>query len=146
MARTDVRQPVFPLVAEEVLDDAAAPGAWTQAFRRLRKNKAALVSLTIIVLLYAVAIFAPIIAPYDPDGVHFDAITAPPAWSVGGTWAYPLGTDGLGRDQLSRLMFGARISMSIGMIPAVLYFLIGGTVGLVAGYTGGLVDAVLMRI
>jgi oligopeptide transport system permease protein len=146
MATTNVRQPARPLLAEDVLEDQEFPGAWTQAFRRLRKNKAALASLTIILLLYVVAIFAPLIAPYDPDQVHFDAITTPPAWSADGTWAYPLGTDGLGRDELSRLIFGARISMSIGLIPAVLYLIIGGTVGLVAGYSGGLVDSLLMRV
>jgi oligopeptide transport system permease protein len=146
MAATNLRQPALPFIAEETLAEAESPGAWTQAFRRLRKNKAALASLTIVIILYAVAILAPVIAPYDPDGVHFDAITTPPAWSAGGTWAYPLGTDGLGRDQLSRLIYGARISMSIGLIPAVLYLLIGGSIGLVAGYSGGFLDALLMRI
>src|SRR5436190_2232700 len=129
MATANVRQPIRPLLAEEVLDDREVPGAWSQSFRRLRQNKAALASLTIILLLYLVAIFAPLIAPYDPDEVHFDAITAPPVWSTGGTWAYPLGTDGLGRDELSRLIYGARISMSIGLVPAVLYLVVGGTVG-----------------
>jgi oligopeptide transport system permease protein len=146
MATTNVRQPILPLVAAEVLEETESPGVWTQAFRRLRKNRAALLSLAIVVLLYVVAIFAPLIAPYDPDGVHFDAIQTPPAWAQGGNPLYLLGTDGLGRDALSRLIFGARVSMSIGMIPAVLYLLIGGSIGLVAGYSGGFVDALLMRI
>jgi oligopeptide transport system permease protein len=146
MATTNVRQPILPLVAAEVLEEAESPGAWTQAFRRLRKNRVALASLTVVVLLYVVAIFAPVIAPYNPDSVHFDAITAPPAWVQGGSPLYLLGTDGLGRDQFSRLIYGARISMTIGMIPAVLYLLIGGSIGLIAGYSGGFVDALLMRI
>jgi oligopeptide transport system permease protein len=146
MATTNVRAPVLPLVADEGLEEQEAPGAWTQALRRLRKNQVAVASLTIIVLLYVVAIFAPFIAPYDPNQVHFDAITTPPAWASGGSRAYLLGTDSLGRDELSRLIFGTRISMSIGLVPAVLYLLIGGTIGLVAGYSGGVVDTLLMRV
>jgi oligopeptide transport system permease protein len=146
MATTNVRVPVLPLVADEGLEEQEAPGAWTQAFRRLRKNRVAVVSLTVISLLYVVAIFAPFIAPYDPNQVHFDAITTPPVWAAGGSRAYLLGTDSLGRDELSRLIYGARISMSIGLVPAVLYLLIGGTIGLVAGYSGGFVDTFLMRV
>ncbi|HVC33868.1 MAG TPA: ABC transporter permease, partial [Chloroflexota bacterium] len=131
---------------EELFDGTESVGAWTQAFRRLRQNRAAMVSVVVIVLLYLVAIFSPLIARYDPTQVHFEAITAPPAWMAGGTWAYPLGTDDVGRDVLSRLIYGSRISMSIGLIPVAFYLLIGGSVGLVAGYAGGIVDTLLMRV
>jgi oligopeptide transport system permease protein len=134
------------LLGEEALDLQETAGVWTQALRRMRKNHAALVGAGIIGVLYLVAIFAPLIAPFDPTAVHFDAITLPPSWLPGGNPAYLLGTDGLGRDQLSRLIFGARISMSIGVIPVVFYLLIGGTIGLVAGYAGGAVDTFLMRV
>lgn len=122
------------------------PGLWVQAFRRLRQNKAAMVSLVVIALLYLVAIFSPLIAPYDPTQAHFANIMTPPAWLPGGTWAYPLGTDSVGRDLLSRLIYGTRISMSIGLVPVFFYLVIGGTVGLIAGYAGGVVDTLLMRV
>ena len=131
---------------EEYFEPSETPGAWAQAWRRLRKNRAAIVGLVIIALLYVVAIFSPLIARYDPTQVHFDAITAPPAWMPGGSWAYPLGTDGVGRDVLSRLIYGSRISMSIGLVPVAFYLIIGGTIGLVAGYAGGFVDTLLMRV
>ncbi len=131
---------------EEIFEEYEAPGAWTQARRRLMRNRAATVSVVVIFLLYLVAIFSPWIARYDPTQVHFDAITAPPVWMTGGSWAYPLGTDSVGRDLLSRLIYGSRISMSIGLVPVVFYLLIGGTVGLIAGYAGGVVDTILMRV
>jgi len=133
------------LFSDDVLAEES-PGAWTLAFRRLRKNKAALVSLGIVGLLYLVAIFAPLLAPYSATQVHFDAITAPPAWVAGGTPAYILGTDSLGRDIISRLIYGSRISMTIGLIPLVFYLAIGGSVGLISGYAGGIADTILMRI
>ncbi|HLH72272.1 MAG TPA: ABC transporter permease [Chloroflexota bacterium] len=133
------------LIEEEVWSEQCQQGLWTQAFRRLSQNKAAMVSLIVICLLYLVAIFSPLIAPTDPTQVHFANILTPPAWQPGGTWEFPLGTDSVGRDLLSRLIYGARISMSIGLVPVVFYLVIGGTVGLIAGYAGGVVDTVLMR-
>jgi oligopeptide transport system permease protein len=134
------------VITEELLEVAEAPGTWTQAFRRLRRNRAAVVSAVVIAFFYLVAIFSRFLAPYDPTLVHFDAISAPPAWMPGGSWAYPLGTDGVGRDVLSRLMYGARISMTVGLVPVVFYLLIGGSIGLIAGYAGGMVDTILMRV
>lgn len=147
MSSTELSNATAVLTADETYDVAEeAPGQWTQAYRRLRKNKAAMAAVVVIGLLYFVAIFAPLIARYDPNQVHFDAILAPPAWQTGGNWAYPLGTDNLGRDELSRLIFGSRISMTIGLIPVLFYLTIGGTVGLIAGYAGGFFDNLLMRV
>lgn len=146
MATINVRPSTASLFVDEILTDEESPGAWTQAFRRLRQNHMAVLSVGVIVLLYLIAILAPLIARYDPNGVHFASISKPVAWIQGGTWAFPLGTDGLGRDMVSRLIFGARISMSIGLIPVIMYLLIGGSLGLVAGYTGGYLDNFLMRI
>lgn len=131
---------------EDIAEQQESAGAWLQAWRRLRKNRAATASLVVIALLYLVAIFSPLIARYDPTMAHFDAITVPPAWMAGGSWAYPLGTDGVGRDLLSRLIYGSRISMSIGLVPVAFYLIIGGTIGLIAGYAGGVVDTFLMRV
>lgn len=131
---------------EDWLDVPVPVGAWTRAWRRLRQNRLATASLVAIAILYLVAIFSAQIAPYNPTQAHFDAMALPPAWVPGGSWSYPLGTDNLGRDELSRLIYGSRVSMSIGMVPVVFYLLIGGTIGLVAGYAGGIVDTVLMRL
>src|SRR5579859_5354238 len=146
MAATNIKPGISTIFADEILADQESPGAWTQAFRRLRKNRAALISLGVIVVLYAIALLASVITVYDPNGVHFDSIQTPPAWTDGGTWAYPLGTDGLGRDLLTRIIFGARISMAIGLIPVAIYLVIGGGIGLVAGYNGGAADTLLMRV
>jgi oligopeptide transport system permease protein len=146
MAATNVKPTISTIFVDEIQSDQESPGAWTQAYRRLRKNRAALISCGIIVALYAIALLAPIITVYDPTGVHFDAIQTPPAWADGGTWLYPLGTDALGRDLLTRMIYGARISMAIGLIPVGLYLVIGGGIGLIAGYNGGIADTLLMRI
>jgi oligopeptide transport system permease protein len=146
MAATDVSPKTALLFAEEEIEHEETPGAWTLAFRRLRKNRAAVISAIIIGLLYLVAIACPLLAPYGPTQVHFADITVPPSFMEGGKPAYFLGTDSLGRDLLSRIIYGSRISMSIGLVPVILYLLIGGTVGLVAGYAGGAVDNLLMRV
>jgi oligopeptide transport system permease protein len=145
MAATNV-SPLALAPDDDLLEREPSPGAWTQALRRLRKNRAAVVSAGVILALYLIAIFAPLLAPYDPNQVHFADITVPPVWMAGGKSAYLLGTDALGRDLLSRLIYGSRISMMIGLVPALLYLLIGGSVGLIAGYAGGLVDTLLMRV
>ena len=146
MAATNIKPTVAPIFVDEILSDRESPGAWTQAFRRLRQNRAALASCGVIVALYLIAILAPVITAYDPNGVHFDSIQTPPAWTADGTWLYPLGTDALGRDLLTRIIYGSRISMTIGLIPVILYLLVGGGLGLIAGYQGGLADTLLMRV
>jgi oligopeptide transport system permease protein len=146
MAATNVKPTIVPIFVDEILSDRESPGAWTQAFRRLRKNRAALASCGVIIALYLIAILAPVITVYDPNGVHFDSIQTPPAWTADGTWLYPLGTDALGRDLLTRIVYGARISMTIGLIPVILYLVVGGGLGLIAGYNGGVADTILMRV
>ncbi len=126
---------------------AAARGAvaaggrslWSDAFRRLRRNRVAFASLIFISLLALVAICAPLISPYPYDEQHYDAITQAP----GGR--YLLGTDQLGRDILSRLIFGARISLTVGIVVQLVILLIGVPAGLLAGFYGSKVDAAIMR-
>ncbi len=111
------------------------------AFRRFRRLPPAL--LTGIALTTAwimVAILAPLIAPYDPNVHDGTAILKPPGYSH---W---LGTDNFGRDILSRIIYGARIDLLMGFVGVLLPFVIGVTVGLIAGYSGGISDAVLMRV
>jgi len=114
--------------------------------RSLLKSKLALIGLVIIVLAGATAVAAPLLAPADPALVAVAERLHPPMWQEGGSPVYILGTDSLGRDILSRLIYGARVSLLVGCVSVFLAGLIGVTVGLVAGYFGGWLDTVLMRI
>lgn len=127
---------------------------WSDAWRRLRRNKMAMVGLAYLTILAIVAIFAPLIAPHNP--VTSDVAKAgtyrKAAWLEdanplrAGTWEFPLGTDSIGRDVFSRLIYGTRVSLIVGFIPMFFTLLIGVVVGLVAGYAGGWIDNVLMRL
>ena len=113
---------------------------WGDAWRRLRQNRAAMVGLTFIALLLLAAILAPVLAPFPYARVDFDNITMPPSRQ------YLLGTDSLGRDVLSRLMWGARVSLSVSMVAQLVILLIGVPVGLISGYYGGWVDILIQRL
>ena len=102
---------------------------------------------TILTVLTLLAIFAPLAAPEDPLANELRARNTPPVWyAEGGTWSYPLGTDPIGRDLLSRLIYGARISLMVMAIALVTGTILGTALGLIAGYFGGLIDEVIMRI
>lgn len=109
-------------------------------WRYFRHNRLAVFGLTIIGLVFLVAVFAPLLAPYDPAAIEVSAKLQAPSW------IHPLGTDQLGRDVLSRMLYGARISLSVGFVAVGISLLIGVLVGAVAGFYGGLVDSVLMRL
>lgn len=117
----------------------AAPSFW----RRVWKNKAVVVGFGLLLVIVLVAVFAPLIAPYDPYAQDLVHRNVPPFWYEGGSFAHPLGTDPLGRDYLSRLFYGARISLLIGVAVAILSGLIGTTMGMLAGYFGGRTDMVV---
>jgi oligopeptide transport system permease protein len=121
-------------------------GLWWDAWRRLRRNKAALVGAAYIALMIVIAVFAPLLAPHDPNVIPPTAMSnVPPVWMEGGNPAYPLGTDSLARDELSRLLYGARVSMVVGFVPMTITVLLGASVGLLSGWLGGRWDNVLMR-
>jgi len=109
-------------------------------------NHGAVAGLVIVVLLLLVAAFANVIAPYPPDLTNNAVFLKPPAWQEGGSWAYPLGTDAIGRDMLSRLIHGARLSLSIGMAVVALSIVVGIMLGLVAGYFRGVTEIAIMRL
>jgi dipeptide transport system permease protein len=95
--------------------------------------------------LLFVSLFAPWLAPHHPFELHSGALRLPPFWSEGGSLTYPLGTDDLGRDQLSRLLFGARVSLSVGLSVVLISLFLGGLIGLLAGFFRGLIDQFFMR-
>jgi peptide/nickel transport system permease protein len=120
-------------------DVAARPVAETARHRR------PLVSLGIIALFVLAGLLAPWLSPADPQEQSLRNRFRPPVWQEGGSWQRPLGTDRLGRDLLSRILWGSRISLAAGVLTVLLASAVGAAVGLVAGYYGGRVDAALMR-
>ncbi len=111
-----------------------------------RENRGAVIGLYVFMALVALAVFAPLIAPHDPTAQARNALLVPPVWQDGGQWSFLLGTDAIGRDILSRLLFGARFSLFIGVVVVMIALTGGVIVGLWAGFYGGWVDSVIMRI
>lgn len=112
----------------------------------LIKNKTAFVGAIALSIVVVCAIAAPWIAPHDPTSQDISLRLHPPAWQAGGTWSYPLGHDVLGRDVLSRIIYGARISLLVGFGAVVVQGAIGITLGLIAGFFGGKIDSIIMRV
>ncbi len=111
----------------------------------LWRDKPGLTGFSIIVLLVLTAIFAPLVAPYDPADQSVIARLKPPAWLAGGSWEHVLGTDQLGRDILSRIIFGARTSLLVGALVVFFAGSFGVVLGLLAGFTGGRTEVLIMR-
>lgn len=129
-------------------DAPAAPARspFAADLRELLANRTAVVSIGIVLAVGAMALFAPWIAPHDPYEANLLRRLQPPVWLEGGEWAYPLGCDQLGRDILSRIVYGARVSMTIGLLVVAIAAVIGTTLGLLAGYLRGFVDVLIGRI
>ncbi|WMS43513.1 ABC transporter permease [Acuticoccus sp. MNP-M23] len=121
---------------------ALSSAAW---LRELRHDKAALLGLVGVVTVVLVAVFAPLLAPYDPAAQDVLARLKPPAWAARGSIDHLLGTDHLGRDVLSRLIYGSRITLAIAATVVLLAGSFGVLIGLLAGYLGGRADGWLMR-
>ncbi|MDI3316896.1 MAG: ABC transporter permease [Bacillota bacterium] len=133
---------------QTTLQPPSGPSPWRQLVRHFFRNGPAVFGLVLVVLLSVVAIFAPQIAPLSPyqtypDGTTAQGLPLAPTWNWG---HFFLGTDPSGRDVLSQLIWGARVSMEVGFMATLIAVAIGLVVGLVAGYAGGQVDNVLMRI
>lgn len=117
-----------------------SPGFWHSVIQRICRDPVALIALSIVVLLVAIAIFAPYLAPHDPTKANVIRRLRPI-----GTPGHWLGTDELGRDMLSRLIYGTRLSLIMGVVPVPIAFVIGSTIGIIAGYAGGLTNTLIMR-
>lgn len=111
-----------------------------------RQNRGAVLGAAVFAIILLVAIFAPFIAPHDPVVQVRSALLKPPAWQAGGSWEYILGTDAVGRDILSRLIYGARFSLFIGLVVVTISVTVGVVVGLIAGYFRGPLDTFIMRL
>ena len=110
---------------------------------RILRHRGVMVGGGVIGFIVLVALLAPVLAPHDPYAQSLIRRLRPPVWLEGGSWAHPLGTDHLGRDYLSRLMYGAQISLVIGTCTALISGVLGTTLGVLAGYFGGRTDAVI---
>ncbi|HET9903742.1 MAG TPA: ABC transporter permease [Xanthobacteraceae bacterium] len=126
--------------------ELGGPSAQALMWRRVYAHKGLMIGAVILIAIVMMALLAPLVAPYDPYAQDLTQRLIPPIWHERGTWAHALGTDNLGRDYLSRLIYGARISLLIGAAVMVISGLIGSSLGLAAGYFGGRVDAVVTFI
>ena len=113
---------------------------WTRALGQFRRNRAAVTGGLIVAVVFAVAVLAPVLSPYDPAFINVSEILLPPS---SGHW---LGTDDLGRDVLSRMIWGSRISLLVGFVAVGISILIGILIGAAAGYYGGWIDDILMQL
>ncbi len=119
---------------------------WRRGWISLWKAKFPVVALAILGVVVLMAVASPLLAPFDPNLVEVSKRLLPPAFVTGGDPAHFLGTDGLGRDVLSRLIYGARVSLVVGLMAVVVAGAIGVSLGLVAGFLGGKVDDIIMRL
>src|SRR3954447_14661800 len=129
---------VLPLPGSAALPPPAGP--WRRGLRRLRRRPAAMLGLVVVLAFIALAVFAPWISPMDPVATSWSAIRKAPSAEH---W---FGTDEIGRDVLSRVLWGTRASLLAGVISVSISLLIGGPIGMLAGFLGGWVDAVISRI
>jgi len=114
---------------------------WLSIFwRRFRKSKPAIIGITFLGIVTLAAILAPVLAPFDPNAINLRAQNLPPSSIT------PLGTDEIGRDVLSRLLYGSRVSLMVGFSSVTVYVILGAFLGAMAGYFGGVVDNVIMRV
>lgn len=111
---------------------------WQRAWRRLRRSRSAWLGASLITLLVCCAVAASWLAPYNPERLVADPLLAP-------TWEHPLGTDSVGRDNLSRVIYGARLSLIAGLVSITVAISIGAPLGAIAGYAGGRIDILIMR-
>ena len=127
-------------------EPAEAPGSLAEFWQAYSQSRGALIGLALIVLLLFLAIFADVISPHPPNEQYRDFTLAPPVWHDGGSSAFLLGTDPVGRDILSRLIHGTRLSLLIGTISVTISLCLGVVLGLVAGFFRGLTETVIMRL
>ena len=129
-----------------MMREIAPPSPLREFWNYFSENRGAVAGLAFIVIVLLAALFADVVAPHDPLIQYRDHILTPPSWVEGGHASFLLGTDEVGRDILSRLIYGARLSLFIGVIVVTIAVVTGTTIGLTAGYFKGVVDSAIMRI
>ena len=134
------------LASATVPSPGAPPHPVVEFWRYFRANAGAVAGLVLILVVLLVALLAEVIAPHSPILTDDTAFLKPPAWQEGGSWKHPLGTDAIGRDMLSRLIHGARLSLAIGVAVVALSLAVGVVLGLIAGFARGVVEFAIMRL
>ncbi|HEY1707511.1 MAG TPA: ABC transporter permease subunit [Rhizomicrobium sp.] len=140
---------------EEMMEralDIKGRSLWVDARRRMLRNRAAVVSVVILSIITLMAVFAPLLSAYSYDAQDYNVVSCAPDWwpdrsvlcHAGGTHWF--GTDAVGRDLFIRLLYGARISLAVGLVATFVSLMIGVTYGAIAGYVGGAVDGLMMRV
>jgi len=132
--------------AKAISDRAQRPGRLKEFWYYFSENRGAVFGLSVFAVFVFVALFANFIAPHDPIMQYREHLLQPPAWQEGGEWAFPLGTDVVGRDMLSRLLHGARYSFYVGIVVVVIAASGGILLGLVAGFAPKWLDTIIMRV
>jgi dipeptide transport system permease protein len=132
--------------AAPALEPPAPPGEWRAFWSAFLENRGAVAGLAVVTLVALVALLANLIAPHSPVEQFRDAVRMPPVWEDGGSWRFVLGTDGLGRDLLSRLIHGARVSLFIGLAVMLVSVVIGIVLGLASAFFGSVVDVLITRV
>lgn len=130
----------------QAMEAPAPPGPFKAFWSDFCHNKGAVIGLVYVVFLLAVALCAAWISPHDPTTQYREAFLQPPVWYPEGSWQFILGTDDVGRDMLSRLIYGSQLSLLVGCVVVSLSLILGIILGLLAGYLGGMVDIVIMRL
>lgn len=125
---------------DDVVESVESDSFLRDTVRVFRKNKMAMLGLILVSLLFFVAFFIPLISPHDPYRVALDEQFLPPSST------YWLGTDNFGRDLLTRILYGARISLLVGIVPSFISLMIGAIMGIISGYYGGRIDFIIMRL
>lgn len=132
--------------SETTISTAQRRKPWVRWIKLLLQSKTGTVGFLIVSLVIFVAIFADVLAPHNPASNNLGDMLKPPVWLDGGSQNYILGTDNLGRDILSRIIYGSRVSLLVGVFSVILAGFIGIIIGLISGYYGGVIDNLLMRI
>ena len=140
MSSVAISETAWPLADESNRATSEIESLWRGAMRRLVKNRLALAGLIFLAIMFVIAVIGPFLLPYGYAEQNYDAVTQGPSL------AHPMGTDQLGRDLLARMVFGARISLTVGLAVQGVILIIGVPLGIVAGYFGGWLDMVIMRI
>ncbi|SFH75552.1 ABC transporter permease subunit [Albimonas pacifica] len=125
---------------------AKRPGQLSEFWRYFKENRGAVIGMWVFAAFVAVAVLADLIAPHDPIVQYRDHLLQPPFWVEGGSWEFPLGTDAVGRDMLSRLLHGARFSFYVGVVVVAFAASGGIVIGLLAGFAPKWVDTLIMRV
>ena len=146
MNTTDTTQASAPQAIAVPKAASAPPHPLREFWGYFSQNRGAVIGLVIIIAMVLMALFADIIAPHSPIEQFRQSTLVPPVWQEGGSWSYPLGTDAIGRDMLSRLIHGARLSLLIGIAVVTLSVISGTVLGLVAGFFRGLIEITIMRL